>query len=399
MERKILYIEAQRLFRKQKHGMDVVALELLQRLKKVETGYGITVLVKEDEDHCLTKNSNLLVQTLKSAFYPLWEQWILPRFIRLQKNCVLHCTGNTAPVWGSMPLLVTIHDLIFLEQNYLFKKDGGSLYQRFGNVYRSMVVPIVAKRAKHIITVSEFQRQVIIKRLNVSPAKVSVVYNGADERFFEAIAPVRIQAVGKKYGIDGFPYIFFLANTEPRKNTAGVLKAFALFCKQYPEYNHKLVIKGLSTDQLEKKIVACGAGEYAHRIHRVGYIDYTDLPVLYQGATMLWFPSLSEGFGLPLVEAMAGGTPVITSNMSVMPEIAGEAALYVNPLIPEQLVAQSVVLLTNFPLRNKLIESGKSRAGQFTWANSIKSLMEVYEKMMGTVQDRKKSNYSPVMND
>lgn len=384
MERKKLYIEAQRLFRKQKHGMDVVALELLQRLKNADTGYDISVLVKEDEDHCLTNSKTLRVQILKSAFYPLWEQWILPRFTGSQKNCLLHCTGNTAPVWGNTPLLVTIHDLIFLEQNYLLKKDGGSLYQRFGNVYRSLVVPIVARRAKHIITVSEFQRQVIIKILKIAPAKVSVVYNGADERFFGTIAPGRIQSVGKKYGIDGFPYIFFLANTEPRKNTDYVLKAFALFCKQYPEYTHKLVIKGLSTEQLDKKIAACGATGYAHRIHRVGYIDYADLPVLYQGAAMLWFPSLSEGFGLPIVEAMAGGTPVITSNISVMPEIAGEAALYVNPLVPEELVVQSVVLLTNHPLRNKMIETGRCRAGKFTWVNSIHSLLSVYEKMMGT---------------
>jgi len=367
--------------------MEVVALELLQRLKNTDTGYDITVLVKEDEDHCLTNSETLHLKTLRSAFYPLWEQWILPRFTGSQKNSLLHCTGNTAPVWGNTPLLVTIHDLIFLEENYLLKKDGGSLYQRFGNVYRSLVVPIVARRAKHIITVSEFQRQVIIKRLKVSPDKITVVYNGADERFFKAIAPERIQAVGKKYGIDGFPYIFFLANTEPRKNTAGVLKAFTLFCKQYPEFTHKLVIKGLSTEQLEKKIASCGATGCAHRIHRVGYIDYAELPVLYQGAAMLWFPSLSEGFGLPIVEAMAGGTPVITSNISVMPEIAGDAALYVNPFIAQELVAQSVVLLTNFQVRNKIIESGKIRAGQFTWANSIKSLMGVYERIMGTVQD------------
>lgn len=385
MERKKLYIEAQRLFRKQKHGMDVVALELLQRLKNEPTGYDITVLVKEDEDHCLTNSETLQIKTLRSAFYPLWEQWILPQFTNLQNNSLLHCTGNTAPVWGKTPLLVTIHDLIFLEENYLLKKDGGSLYQRFGNVYRSLVVPIVAGRAKHIITVSAFQRQLIIKRLNISPTKVSVVYNGADERFFETMPSKRIQSIGKKYGIDGFPYIFFLANTEPRKNTSGVLKAFALFCKQFPEYSHKLVIKGLSAEQLGKRIADCGASEYADRIHWVGYIDYADLPALYQGAAMLWFPSFSEGFGLPIVEAMAGGTPVITSNISVMPEIAGEAALYVNPLLPAEIVTQTVALLINQPLRNKIIEAGKCRAGQFTWANSIKSLLGVYERMMGNV--------------
>ena len=360
-----IFIEAQRLFRKHKHGMDVVALELLQRLKKANTPYDISVLVKEDADHCLQNSNTLTTQTLKAAFYPLWEQWVLPRAIAKNKSNWLHCTGNTAPLWGKNPLLVTIHDLIFLENNYLLKKDGGSMYQRFGNVYRSLVVPRVARRAKYIITVSEFQRTLMIKRLGISADKIFVVYNGADERFFVRADIATLAAVRKKYGIDNFPYLFFLANTEPRKNTDTVLKAFTLFCEQYPEYRHKLLIKGLTAEQLQKKIRSCGATAAAHRIHRVGYIDYEDIPVLYQGADMLWFPSFSEGFGLPIVEAMAGGTPVITSAVSVMPEIAGDAALYIDPHHPDELVKQTVTLLTDISLRNTLIEKGKARAKQF----------------------------------
>ena len=134
MQTRSIFIEAQRLFRKQKHGMDVVALELLQRLKTANTPYNISVLVKEDEDQCLQNSRTLTVKKLKASFYPLWEQWTLPRVVGTQKNSLLHCTGNTAPIWGKNPLLVTIHDLIFLEENYLLKKDGGSLYQRFGKV-------------------------------------------------------------------------------------------------------------------------------------------------------------------------------------------------------------------------------------------------------------------------
>ncbi|MFZ4056703.1 MAG: glycosyltransferase family 4 protein [Ferruginibacter sp.] len=382
METKHLFIEAQRLFRKQKHGMDVVALELLQRLRKEAARFNITVVVKADEDICLQAAPKFSIDVLKAAFYPLWEQWILPRHVAKTNNAFLHCTGNTAPLWGKTPLLVTIHDLIFLEENYLLKKDGGSWYQRFGNVYRSLVVPRVAERAKYIITVSEFQRELIMKRLNVAPEKISVVYNGADERFFVLHQPSNIAQTIQKYGINGFPYIFFLANTEPRKNTDGVLKAFAIFCKQYPQYNHKLVIKGLSVEQLQKKIMECGAAAYADRIHRVGYIDYEDLPMLYQGASMLWFPSFSEGFGLPIVEAMAGGTPVITSNCSVMPEIAGDAALLIDPKNHEALAGQAVEILTNDLLRKQLVEKGIRRAGQFTWASSITSLLRVYEKCL-----------------
>ena len=382
VEKKIISIEAQRLFRKQKHGMDVVALELLQRLRNAHTEFSIEVLVKEDEDPCLENSSMLSVQVLPPSFYPLWEQWVLPRFLSSKKNNLLHCTGNTAPVWGKTPLLVTIHDLIFLEENYLFKKDGGSLYQRFGNFYRSLVVPIVAKRAKYIITVSEFQRQLIMKRLKIPAEKISVVYNGADERFFKKADQSLIENACRKYGIDQTPYFFFLANTEPRKNTDGVLRAFVLFCKQYPGYPHQLVIKGMTDEILQKKIINCGASSVANRIHRVGYIDYDDLPLLYQGAAVLWFPSFNEGFGLPIVEAMAGGTPVITSNLSVMPEIAGDAALYIDPYQPEQLVTQTHLFLSNDELRKELIQKGENIAAKFTWASSVNDLLKVYRKLI-----------------
>jgi glycosyltransferase involved in cell wall biosynthesis len=377
-----LFIEAQRLFRKHKHGMDVVALELLQRLKNVHTSFDKCVLVKQDDDHCLQSNNELAIQALPNAFYPFWEQKLLPKFTGGYSNAVLHCTGNTAPLWSNTPLIVTIHDLIFLESNYLFKKDGGSLYQRFGNVYRSLIVPRVAKKAKHVITVSEFQRQAIMKRFKLLPEKISVVYNGADERFFNILTTAQIQTINTKYGIDNFSYIFFLANTEPRKNTDGVIKAFTAFCKQYPEFTHKLVIKGLTEQQLHKKIIEQGAQEYASRFHRVGYIDYEDLPAVYQGAAMLWFPSFSEGFGLPIIEAMAGGTPVITSKCSVMPEIAGNAALYINPNKPLELVPKTAELLTNLLMKNELTKAGILQAKMFMWDKSMQQLLTVYNKVL-----------------
>ncbi len=377
-----IYIEAQRLFRKQKHGMDVVAWELLQRLRKTASAFDFTVLVKKDDDPCLENGEGFTVKTLKPSFYPFWEQWVLPRFLQSSSASLLHCTGNTAPIWGSTPLMVTIHDLIFLEENYLFKKDGGSWYQRFGNFYRSLVVPIIARRAKYIITVSAYQRDLIIKRLQIPPEKISVVYNGADERFFVPAEKKLIGSILAKYQIQDFPYFFFLANTEPRKNSDGVLKAFTLFCKKYPAHKHHLVIKGLSAEQLKNKIISCGAEAVSDRIHRIGYIDYNDLPILYQGASALWFPSFSEGFGLPIIEAMAGGTPVITSNTSVMPEIAGDAALYIDPYQPMQLADATNELLENPVLTESLIEKGKINAGKFTWKASVTSLLEVYQKLL-----------------
>lgn len=381
MNQRTIFIEAQRLFRKQKHGMDIVAFELLQRLRKHSPAYCFNVLVKEDEDDCLQNSKSLTVSSLKSLFYPVWEQWLLPKKAGRNKNNLLHCTGNTAPLFSKMPLLVTIHDLIFLEKNYLISKDGGSLYQRFGNYYRRLIVPIVARKAKHIITVSEYQRKLIVSRFNLNPAKVSVVYNGVDDRFFDQVEDPVLTSTLLKYGID-FPYIFFIGNTEPRKNTKGAIEAFKIFCDQNPESNHKLAIKGLTNRQLAERIVECAAEKYAHRIHRLGYIDNADLPVIYQGAEVLWFPSFSEGFGLPIIESMASQTPVITSSVSVMPEIAGDAALYFDPEQPQQLADQTQLLFADQPLRHHLVQMGIKRAESFSWEQSTRELMKVYDQLM-----------------
>jgi glycosyltransferase involved in cell wall biosynthesis len=381
MQPKKIFIEAQRLFRSQKHGMDVVALELLQRMSHEQPGYDMEVLVKADEDICLQGTNSMKVTMLKNSFYPLWEQWLLPRFTAANQGTLLHCTGNTAPLWGSTPLLVTIHDLIFLEDNYLLKKDGGSLYQRFGNTYRSLVVPRIARKARFIITVSEYQRQLIMQRLQVPAEKIAVVYNGADERFYVPVTAVQKSDVQKKYQLPDAPFILFLANTEPRKNTDGVIKAFAQFCAKNPTLNHQLVIKGIQDDLLVKKINDNGAAAYAHRIKRIGYIGYHELPVIYQMASMLWFPSFSEGFGLPIVEAMAGGTPVITSNCSVMPEIAGDAAMYINPHEPQELADAAASIANHHELANILREKGKQRAQQFTWEKSVAQLLSIYQQL------------------
>lgn len=381
MTNKTLYLEAQRLFRPQKHGMDVVALALLRGIKRQTLPINVKVLVKPDTDKCLQSSNGFDVEELPGGFYPLWEQWTLPRRLAQDTGAWLHATGNTAPIWGTTPLIVTIHDLIYIDDNYLWKRDGGTWYQRFGNTYRRWIVPLVAKRAKHIITVSEFQREAIVRQLDVDPAQVTVVYNGADDDFFRLRSSQEIEAMRHQLGLGNNPYIFFLANAEPRKNTDGVITAYAQLIARYPDCPYDLVLKGLSDEVLQRKLDAAGCSAIAHRIHRVGYIESSLLPTVYQGASMLWFPSFSEGFGLPIVEAMAGGVPVITSNGSVMPEIAADAALYVDPTKPNELVDQTIGLWNQPELGQRLAALGKQRAKQFTWDAATKKLLHVYDSV------------------
>lgn len=370
-------IESQRLFRENKHGIEVVALELLRRLPDADTRHEYFVMVKEDKDKCLSSMKNMNVKTLKSAAYPLWEQWYLPKACGKINADVLHCTANTAPLKLKLPLILTLHDVIFLEQSYITSK--ASWYQRFGNTYRSIVVPLVAKNALRIITVSQYQKKIIAEKLFLPEEKIAVIHNGADERFFVTHTDEEIKSTLKKYKL--FPgYIFFMANTEPRKNTVGVLKAYKILCDQNKDAP-LLAIKGLNEEQLKKILAANNLSSVEKNIVLTGYIDYDDLPIIYQGASMLWFPSFNEGFGLPMVEAMAGGVAVITSNVSCMPEIAGDAALLINPQKPEEIADAAIKILSDSNLAKKLSNAGRERAKNFTWHAATEKLVAVYNEI------------------
>ena len=154
-------IEAQRLFRPRKHGMDVVAYELLRRLPVSGDRHEYHLLVKNDTDKCMVHSSTRTVHTMRSAPYPVWEQALLPRYCNKVKADVLHCTANTAPLQLKQPLVLTLHDVIFMEQSYA----NASAYQRLGNWYRSSIVPFIAKKATRIITVSSYQKKVIAENL------------------------------------------------------------------------------------------------------------------------------------------------------------------------------------------------------------------------------------------
>lgn len=313
-----------------------------------------------------------LIHTIRKAPYFIWEQFLLPKACQEVKADILHCTANTAPLNLNVPLILTLHDVIFLEQSNLLSK--ASWYQRLGNIYRKLIVSTIAKKAVRIITVSEFQKNIIIEKLGIAADKITVIHNGADERFFEQCSDAQIADVMKKFELVR-GYIFFMANTEPRKNTLGVLNAYAELLNNNPSAP-RLVMKGLKAEQLQQMLKDLKLERLEQHVDLIGYVDYADLPAIYQGASMLWFPSFSEGFGLPIVEAMAGGMPVITSSVSCMPEIAGDAAILIDPKNPSEIAAAAEMILNNSELAKSLSIAGKKRASLFTWNAATKKRLK-----------------------
>jgi len=370
-------VEVQRIFRPHKHGMDIVALEILKRLPFVEDDFDYYVMVKDDTDQCLSNIPHRIIHTIKKIPYFIWEQFLLPKACRQVHADFLHCTANTAPLYTGMPLVLTLHDVIFLERSNL--RSGGNLYQSLGNIYRSIIVSAIAKRATLIITVSHFQKQLIAEKLGISPQKIRVIYNGVDQSFFKELTQPEILQVMRKHHLSE-GYILFLSNTDPRKNTIGVLHAYNELLKQGIAVP-RLLIKGLSQEQLLKLLWQEKLEGIYYHIDVIGYIDKDELPAIYRAAGMLWFPSFSEGFGLPIIEAMASGTPVITSNISCMPEIAGDAALLINPENPKDIANAACLLIKDAPFAARLAAKGYLRAATFTWERAATETVKVYHEV------------------
>lgn len=366
-------IEAQRIFRTNKHGMDYVVLEELKELQKMDSRNEYFVFVAPGEDHCLKDSRNVHVIEIEGSFYPFWEQVSLPRAAKELNLDMLHCTSNTAPLQCDIPLILTLHDIIFLEP-----QDTNSLssYQKMGRIYRRLVVPRIIKKCKKVITVSNFERNNIIRNLHISSNTVITIYNGFNKEFKPLSSSIQ---VSQNY-IDEADYFFHFANTEPRKNTSRTLIAYSKYIKQ-SHFKRKLFLTGITQDQLSTLINKNKINDIANKIVVSGYIPGKDLPYLYNSAFALIFASLREGFGIPTLEAMACGTPVITSNTSSMPEIAGPDAILVNPESTDEIAEQMLRLEEDEAYYLKQKEIGLKRAKLFSWRQTAEQLLEVYESV------------------
>lgn len=371
-------IEAQRIFRKKKHGMDIVAVQLIKKLQEVDFQNQYFIFVKEDEDNtAIQETSNFKIVRIKSAPYPYWEQVLLPREAKKYNIQLLHCTSNTAPLSIKIPIVVTLHDIIYLEKLNFTK---GTWYQIFGNFYRRWNVPGVVKRSAKIITVSDYERKRIVEHFGLTSQHVETVYNGVGEIFKKIDDGEVLNAVKKKYTLPD-NYIFYLGNTDPKKNMEGVLRALS-FLRKNNKLSFQLLMLDIDRDYLTRMAHHIGDMEILKHIVFSGYVPNHELPAIYSMAKLFLYPSLRESFGIPILEAMACGTAVITSNTSSMPEVADTAAYFVDPTRPEEIARGIDKLLNDQFLRSELIEKGLKRSKAFTWKNNAIQTFELYQLLL-----------------
>lgn len=369
-------IEAQRLFRPHKHGMDIVALELIRALQLIDSQNEYFIFVKADEDrNCLVETPNFHIIEIPSFNYILWEQILLPFYAQKYGIEVLHCTSNTAPLFVSIPLFLTLHDVIFMEKTV--GKNTASNYQKFGNLYRKWLVPKIIRKCEKIITISEIEKLNITKILGLNNESVTVVHNGVSGRFGVKMSNEKIKQVRSQWNLET-DFFLFLGNVEPRKNVFNTVSAFVLFAEKNSQV--KLVITGLNSAFIENILSKIGKKALLSQFVITGFVPEDVLHTLYAEAKVFLYPSLREGFGLPILEAMAFGTPVVTSNISSMPEVAGEAAFLVNPFSVEAIALGMETAYENKSLRQKKIDLGYSRLGMFTWQKTAEQMINLYIK-------------------
>lgn len=303
----------------------------------------------------------------------LWHRarFPLPVEFFVGKVRLFHATDFVLP--PTLPrtrTLLTVHDLSFA-------RSPDSAAPRL-KAYLEAVVPRSARRADHILADSAATKADLIALYGITESKITVLYSGVSEAFKPIHDSAFQSAVRAKYGIGESPYVLSVGTVQPRKNYERLMQAFAALPSRWADL--KLVIVG-GRGWLESPIYA-QARALGERVLFTGFADESDLPALYSGALCLAFPSLYEGFGLPVLEGMACGVPVLTSNVSSLPEVAGDAALMIDPHSVEAIRAGLITLLEEDSAeRAARIERGYAQAKRFTWGAAAQQLKALYERL------------------
>lgn len=292
----------------------------------------------------------------------LWEQFTLPRLARQAGVKLLHSPANLAPLLYRGKSVVNIHDLCFLIEPSWFSVTFRMIY--------SWLVPRIARQATCIITNSNHSKNDILQHLGVPVQRLRLCYWAVEPLFKSAFVPLDVRE----------DRILFVGSLEPRKNLAGLLQAFNHFRSTYPEARTRLSVVGCENPLFAD--ASYDLGKHAGEVEFLGYLSDRELADLYRTSRMLVYPSFYEGFGFPPLEAMANGTPVVTSKTSSLPEVVGTAALLVEPHDVEEIAAAIGSIFSSQELAQSLSDRGLEQAAQFSWSKAADHVLSIYDELI-----------------
>ena len=287
---------------------------------------------------------------------------------------VIHSTAYIVPELLRAKLVVTIHDLSFMLFPDFHTEENKTLLMK-NLIY-------INSRPDKIICDSKQTKKDLIRFFHVPEEKIKVIYLGVDHVFSDHISEEKKDIILAKHDLIGLDYILTVASIEPRKNFEQIIKVFAEIVKDRKYNNLFLVCAGGAGWKNETIYSLVREKGLEEKVKFLGFVEETDLPVIYNRAKFFMYPSVYEGFGLPVLEAMASRVPVLTSNVSSLPEVAGDAAIMVDPYNEKEIYRASINLLENEKLRKELQAKGVERSNLFTWENTAFQTLEVYKEVL-----------------
>ncbi len=297
----------------------------------------------------------------------------LPMHLRRDRPDLLH-VQYTGPVFANVPLVVSVHDVSFLEYPQYFT--------RFRAAQLKLTVRRTVERAAAILTPSEFSRGAILRHYGLDQDKVVVVHNAAGAEFRPIDRHIAQGVIERKFGVPG-PFVLMVGDLQPRKNHMGLLQAFEELMRTHPQISHRLVFVGKETWYSKDLHRAVEKSGIAERVHFTGFVEDADLVQFYGACDLFVFPSFYEGFGLPILEAMACARAVVSSNTTAMPEVADGAGILFDPDSTEQMTRALRDVLVDSELRVRLERLGSQRAAAFSWERAAERTLEVYSRVAG----------------
>lgn len=351
-------------------GIGTYIRNLLRELARLDHDTDFVLLCRPDDVNgirALGENFRPVVE--RAGNYSISEQFRIPLALRREKVTLFHAPHYVLPPLVHCRSVVTIHDCIHL----MFPQY---LPNKVALAYARTSMALAASRATRVLTVSETSKKDIMRFFGTDPARIDVIYNAYDERFGVEPKEDEVVRVRERYQLHD-EFVLYAGNVKPHKNLERLIDAFHLVRSRGLDHL-KLVMIGDDISKYASLRRAVHRYQLHNYVRFLGYLPEETLAVMYRLAGVFVFPSLYEGFGLPPLEAMASGTPVVTSNVSSLPEVTGDAAELVDPYDPQAIADGIYRVLTDIDLRRNLRRKGLARAHQFSWGASVRRVREIY---------------------
>ncbi len=354
-------------------GIGKYIQNLIENLARIDRKNQYILFVKENDlGICKINQENFNFQVVRASLFSPREQLSLPIEIKRNRLDTFHTPHFNLPLFSPVKKVVTIHDLI----PSIFPKARSS---RLSRLYYRFMNSQAAKKAGKIIVDSKNTKKDLLKFFKILEGKIEVIYGGVSERFKPVNDTESLEAIKKKFNSTK-NFLLYVGLRKPHKNLVSLIKVLGIL-RGKMDFDIQLVIVGKKDPRFTQVEEAAKKLDLVEEVLSLGEVSDEDLVLLYNAAQIFLFPSLYEGFGLPPLEAMACGTPVISSNTSSLPEVLGDAALLIDPNDTNKWVEKIKAVLTSEDLRKKLKRKGLERARHFSWKRAAQDTLKVYESL------------------